>query len=114
MIFSINLLYNVLMKKKTILKKEDILHLAKLANLTISEEKITKFQNQLSEIIDYFNKLKEIDTEKVEPTNQVTGLQNVLREDVTSKERILHQEEALKNAPKKKNGYFQVKAIFNN
>lgn len=89
--------------------KIDIVHVAKLANLTLSKEEQNKFESQLSLVLEYVNKLNEIDTKNIEPTSQVTGLENVTREDkpVSS----LTQEEVLSNTKSKHNGLFKVKAI---
>lgn len=90
--------------------KIDVLHVAKLANLKLTSAEIKKFQTQLSAILDYIGQLNKVPTEKIEPTSQVTGLENVLREDNAAPS--LSQEEVLQNAPKKHNGLFKVKAIF--
>lgn len=100
------------MKKNSKLNKEDILHLAKLANLQLTEEEILKFQIQLGDIVNYFSKLNSVKTEGIEPIAQLTELVNTTREDKYSSDRVLSQDAALKNAKNKKNGYFKVKAIF--
>lgn len=89
--------------------KIDISHVAKLANLPLKQEEKEKFEKQLSDILSYIEKLKEVDTKSVETTSQVTGLENVTREDKTSPS--LSQEEALSNAKSQYNGLFKVKAI---
>lgn len=89
--------------------KIDVNHVAKLANLPLKQEEKEKFEKQLSDTIDYVNQLSEIDTKDVEPTSQVTGLENVTREDEPRPS--LSQEEALNNAKSKYNGLFKVKAI---
>lgn len=89
--------------------KIDVGHIAKLANLEIKEEEKEKFQKQLSSILQYVNKLKEVNAKDVEPTSQVTGLENVTREDKTISS--LSQEEALSNSKSTHNGLFKVKAI---
>ena len=63
------------------LKKEDIHHLAKLARINLTDEEISTYETQLSDIIKYVEQLNEIDTDKVEETSQVTGLENVTQED---------------------------------
>lgn len=63
------------------LTKEQVQHIAKLARLKLSEAEVEKFQTQLSGILDYVEQLNEVNTDKVEPTAQVTGLINVKRED---------------------------------
>lgn len=89
--------------------KIDVTHVAKLANLPLKLEEKEKFEKQLSEILSYIEKLKKVDTENVEITSQVTGLENVTREDEAAPS--LSQEEALSNSKSKHNGLFKVKAI---
>lgn len=89
--------------------KIDVAHIAKLANLPIKKEEIEKFEAQLSSILDYVRKLNEVDTPVVEETSQVTGLENVSRDDATTPS--LSQQEALSNAKSTHNGFFKVKAI---
>ena len=60
---------------------EQIRHIARLARLGLAEKEIEKFSVQLSSIIQYVEKLNEVNTSEVEPTAQVTGLENVMRED---------------------------------
>ncbi len=89
--------------------KINVFHVAKLANLPLTEEEKKKFEKQLAETLDYVAQLEEIDTKGVEPTSQVTGLENVTREDVAKPS--FSQEEALSNTKSKHNGFFKVKAI---
>lgn len=85
-------------------------HVAKLASLPLKKEEIEKFQKQLSAILDYIKKLDEVDTKNIKPSSQVTGLENVTRDDKPSPS--LSQEEVLKNVKSKHNGFFKVKAVF--
>lgn len=87
----------------------NVSHVAKLANLPLTEQEKKKLQKQLSTILAYIEKLNEVDTKNIEPTSQVTGLENVLREDKPAPS--LPQENVLKNAKSKHNGFFKVKAI---
>jgi aspartyl-tRNA(Asn)/glutamyl-tRNA(Gln) amidotransferase subunit C len=64
---------------------EQVKHIAKLARLGLQDQDVEKFSGQLSSIMDYVEKLKEVDVKNVEPTSQVTGLENVMREDVESR-----------------------------
>ncbi len=89
--------------------KINIKHIAKLANLHISDEEGKKFEKQLSEILNYVNQLNSVDTKNVEITSQITDLENVTREDKTSPS--LSQEEALSNTKSKHNGLFKVKKV---
>lgn len=90
--------------------KIDVSHVAKLANLPLTENEKEKFEKQLNDILSYIEKLNEVDTKNVEPTSQVTGLENVTREDKPAPS--LSQEEVLKNTKSQHNGMFKVKAIF--
>ncbi len=90
--------------------KIDIKHAAQLANLSLSKEELKKFDSQLSKIIEYIETLKKVDTKDIEPTSQVTGLNNVTRKDEKTIP-SLSQEKALSNTDFKHNGLFKVKAI---
>ncbi len=91
--------------------KINVKHIAKLANLTLTEEEITKFEKQLTETLQYIDELNEVDTKNIQPTSQVTGLENVFREDIASSS--LSQIDALANGKSHHNGFFQVKGILN-
>ena len=82
--------------------KIDVKHVARLANLPLSSDEEEKYSQQLSEILEYVDQLNEVDTSSVEPTYNVTGLNNVTRED------------ALSNVSQKKNGFFVTKGVFDN
>lgn len=92
--------------------KINVKHVAKLANLPLSSDEEEKYSEQLSEILEYVDQLNEVDTSSVEPTYNVTGLNNVTREDAPIPS--LTQEEVLSNASQKKNGFFVTKGIFDN
>lgn len=93
--------------------KINVSHVAKLANLTLSHNEIKTFEKQLGSVINYIDKLKEVNTDEVEETSQVTGLENITREDVLDGSRTLTQEEALSNTKSSENGLFKVKGILN-
>jgi aspartyl-tRNA(Asn)/glutamyl-tRNA(Gln) amidotransferase subunit C len=99
------------MAKTSELTRKDILHIAELANLTVSDAEVEKYMNQLSETIKYVENLDELDTSNVEPTSHSTNVTNVYFEDGAKNERLFSQEEALKNGKNKKNGQFVVKRI---
>lgn len=96
-------------KQKKILTIEKVKHVAMLAKLGLSDADISKFQKQLLEIVEFVGKVSEVNTKNVEPTSQVTGLENIFREDKVKPS--FSQEEVLANAPRKYKGYFVVKAI---
>ncbi len=91
------------------ISKEQVKHVANLARLSFTEEEIEKFTEQLGSIIQFAEKLNELDTENVEPTTHVLDLKNVMRKD--EPKQWITQEEALKNAPDKKDGQFRVPSI---
>ncbi|QQG43834.1 MAG: Asp-tRNA(Asn)/Glu-tRNA(Gln) amidotransferase subunit GatC [Candidatus Roizmanbacteria bacterium] len=95
------------MAKKT-LTKEEIIHLSKLANLSLTEEEIEIYGSQLSEILSYIEQLEEVDTSKVSSTAQVTELKNVTEEDEVKEERSIKDLAGLKV---NKDNYFTVKRI---
>lgn len=94
---------------KPAITTEEVKHVAQLGNLPLTDEQITTFQKQLSEVLNYIEELQEIDTAGVEPTSQVTGLHNVYREDCPQDN--LNQKQALSNAKQTKNGYIQVPGV---
>lgn len=96
---------------KTTLSKEEIIYLAKLVKLHLSDKEIKMLADQFGETLDYVKNMDELDTLKVRPTSQTTNLENVMFEDGTKNERNLSAEDALKNAKNKKNNFFVVKRI---
>ena len=89
--------------------KINVKHIAKLANLPLSEKEEKKFEIQLSEILTYVEQLKSIYTKNVEITTQITGLENVTRDDKPSPS--LSQDEALSNSKSNHDGMFKVKKV---
>jgi len=90
---------------------EDVTNIAKLANIPIADEEKTKLAEEFTTTMGVVNQLFAVDTKGVEPTHQVTGLENVFREDIVEKDRMLSQDEALSNAPRTHNGYFVVEQV---
>ena len=91
------------------ISKNEVEHIANLARLELSEKEKVKFQKELGKIIEYIDQLKELDIENVPPTSHVMPMENVLREDKVIPS--LSQEEALSNAPEKKDKYFKVPKV---
>ena len=89
--------------------KINVKHVAKLANLPLSKDEEEKFEKQLSSIVEYVEQLNSVDTKDVEITSQITGLENVTREDDTTPS--LPQEEAISNSKSTHNGLFKVKKV---
>jgi aspartyl-tRNA(Asn)/glutamyl-tRNA(Gln) amidotransferase subunit C len=89
--------------------RERILRVAELARLELTEEEKTEFANQLSDIISYVEKINELDTESVEPTDHIVELTNVLREDEVRES--IDRSELVKIAPRFEEGHFVVPRI---
>jgi len=91
------------------LSKEEIEHIAMLARLSLSEEEKELFGAQLRSILDYMEKLNELDTEHIEPTSHVLSISNVMREDAPGYS--IPREDALANAPDKTDKFYRVPKI---
>lgn len=89
----------------------DVEHVAKLARLGLPDKEKSKLKKELSAILDFIDKLNEVKTDKVEPTAQVTGLENVVRKDKGQPRTEQESKKFLDLAPETKDGYVKVKAI---
>ncbi|MBI2459344.1 MAG: Asp-tRNA(Asn)/Glu-tRNA(Gln) amidotransferase subunit GatC [Parcubacteria group bacterium] len=93
------------------LSKNEIQHIAKLARLELTDVELEKYGAQLSAVLNYIDQLKEVEVQGVEPTAQVTGLENVLREDVVRGWDKAEIEEALNGAPEREGRFIKVKRV---
>lgn len=89
--------------------REDVLHVARLARLELSEEELERMREQLSAILEAVGKVAQLDLEGVEPTAHPLDLVNVLADDAPRPS--LPREEALANAPDPEDGFFGVPAV---
>jgi len=89
--------------------REEVRHVALLFRLGLSEEDIARFQEQLSQILDYFQILQQVDTEGVPPTSHTLPLENVMRDDEARPS--YPAEDILANAPLAEGGFFRVRAV---
>ena len=96
---------------KADLTKEEIVHLSHLANLSLTEAEVEKYQKILSETIEYVENLQELDTSKVESTSQSVSKPNTYFIDGVENKRQLTAEEATQNSKQKKGKYFVVNRI---
>lgn len=87
-------------------EKEDILYVAKLAKLSLSEEEMQSLIPQMSEIIEFANNISKLDTEGVLPTNHILEIQNVFRKDEVKESYA--REDIIQNAPSKEAGCILV------
>jgi aspartyl-tRNA(Asn)/glutamyl-tRNA(Gln) amidotransferase subunit C len=93
------------------LNKKEIQHIADLARLELSDEELVTYGGQLSEVLNYIEQLREVDTAGVEPMAHVTGAENVLREDEVSEWDLSEKEEALNQAPEVEEREVKVRRV---
>ena len=91
------------------LSREEVLHIALLARLGLTDAEVDKFREQLSNILENFEILQQVDTSNVLPTAQSIPLQNVVKDDEVTPS--LPANEILANAPRRDGEYFRVKAV---
>lgn len=91
------------------ISREDVEHVARLSRLALSDTEIERMREQLSGILAYIDKLRALDTAGVEPTSHAVPVVNVLRDDDTRPG--LTQDEALANAPDRRDALFRVPRI---
>ena len=91
------------------LERSQVEHIASLARIGLTEEEIEMFGEQLSQILEQFEVLNELDTSDVTPTGHAGGLQTVMRDDLP--EDSLDSEDVLKNAPRREGEFFRVNAV---
>ena len=102
----------LIMKPQKPITEELVRHLAKLANLNLSQNQLLKLLPQFRSVIDLVSKVQSLNTDNIPETSQVTGLENVFREDMVDEKRMLSQKEVLANAKKTHKGFIEVMAIF--
>lgn len=93
------------------LTREDVLKLAWLARLELTDEEVEKYSVELTEILQYVEQLQSVDVEGLDPTNQVTGLTNVMRTDEVKNYAGYTPEDLQKNLPDQKNNQIKVKRM---
>jgi len=94
--------------------KKEVQHIAKLARLGLTEKEIKKFQKELSSILDYVEKLKEVDVSNVQATFHLVPevtFKKGMREDEAQKQDIGTVQKLIKAAPDKKDTYIKVKPV---
>ena len=91
------------------LSREEVLHIARLARLGLTEAEVGRLGEQLSNILENFEVLQPVDTADVPPTAQSIALQNVMRSDEIAPS--LPSSEILANAPRKEDSFFRVRAV---
>ncbi len=93
------------------IKKQEVYHIAHLARLGLSEKEIEKMQKDLFSILDYIEKLKEVDISNVDFFISSANIRNVMREDEAKEKTKVKKEKLLELAPDIKEGYLKTKQI---
>lgn len=91
------------------LSREEVLHIARLARVALTEDEVTRLSEQLSNLLEHFEVLQRVDTEGVPATAQSVTLQSVMREDKVAPS--LPPEAVLANAPRREGDCFRVRAV---
>jgi aspartyl-tRNA(Asn)/glutamyl-tRNA(Gln) amidotransferase subunit C len=91
------------------LEREQVLHIAKLARVELSDAEVELYSEQLSEILGHFDVLNRVNTDGVEPTAHTLPIQNVMADDVSRPS--LPRDEVLELAPMIEDGYLRVRAV---
>ncbi|MBA7671860.1 Glutamyl-tRNA(Gln) amidotransferase subunit C [subsurface metagenome] len=91
------------------LSREEVQHIALLARLGLTETEVDRFREQLSNILENFEVLQQVDTKNIPPTAQSIALQNVTKDDEVAAS--LPQSQILANAPRKDRDFFRVRAV---
>jgi aspartyl-tRNA(Asn)/glutamyl-tRNA(Gln) amidotransferase subunit C len=91
------------------LSKEEVLHIARLARVALTDAEITRMSEQLSVLLEHFEVLQKVDTTNLPPTAQSIDLQSVMRADEVLPS--LPPDDILANAPRREEDYFRVRPV---
>jgi len=94
------------------LSREEILKISELAHIGLAEDEIEKFRDQMSSVLEYVGHLSEVDVKGVEPAAHISGVSNVLRDDVVKDCDPAVREALLDAAPAREGDLIKVKAVF--
>ena len=92
------------------ISKEEVQHIAKLARLGLSDEEIERFQKELSAVLDYIEKLKEVDISGVAPASHAILVENIKRKDEVKTK--TPGKKLMEAAPAAERGFLKVKSVF--
>lgn len=93
------------------INKDETQNIANLARLELTEEELKTYGAQMSQVFDYMEELREVEVEGVKPTAQVTGVENVIRSDVSHNWDPEEIKASLKQAPARDGDYIKVKKV---
>ncbi|MCK5085845.1 Asp-tRNA(Asn)/Glu-tRNA(Gln) amidotransferase subunit GatC [Candidatus Parcubacteria bacterium] len=90
---------------------EEVEHIAELARIKLTKKEKEEFSEELSDVLRYIEQLQEVNTDGIEPVSQVTGLVNVLREDVVENCAKDDKKKIIESFPEEKDGHVKVKQV---
>lgn len=93
------------------INREEIIHIAKLASLNLSEEEIDKYTKDMEDILNFANTVNNVNTDNIDDGVSVSGNYNVFRKDEVKE--CTNREELLKNAPSQDEGMFRIPKVIN-
>jgi len=94
----------------SIMTKQEVAKIARLARLELTDKELNKYANQLSQILSYVDQLNEVDTADVDPISQITGLTNIWREDKVEESTVI--DDLLAQVPELEARGVKVKSVF--
>jgi aspartyl-tRNA(Asn)/glutamyl-tRNA(Gln) amidotransferase subunit C len=93
------------------INKQEVKKIAKLARLELTDKEVEKMEGELSKVLDYIDKLKEVDIEEIGQKDRFLNLENVFREDEVKNDLMMKNEELLSLSPEEEQGYLKVKSV---
>jgi aspartyl-tRNA(Asn)/glutamyl-tRNA(Gln) amidotransferase subunit C len=94
------------------LSREEILKISELAHIKLADDEIETFRHQMSSVLEYVDRLAEVDVKGIEPAAHITGVSNVLRDDVVMPTDAATRKALLDSAPAREGDLIKVKAVF--
>ena len=91
------------------LSREEVLHIARLARMGVTDDEVDTLREQLSDILDNFDVLKQVNTNNIPPTTQSIAFNNVIRDDAVTAS--FSPDDILSNAPRREQDYFKIHAV---
>lgn len=91
---------------------DEVRRIAALANIGLKGDEVAQYAAELDQIVQFVEQLQQVETEGIPPTDQVTGLVDVWRDDIVTSE--YSRDQLLANAPEQKDGFFKVKRVLGN
>jgi aspartyl-tRNA(Asn)/glutamyl-tRNA(Gln) amidotransferase subunit C len=92
------------------LTRDEVIHIAQLAHLQLDEAELSRFLPQLESVLEYADRLRQVDTSAISPTTTVLPLRSILRDDISRPS--LPQSDALENAPRQDRKMFDIPPVF--